>query len=209
MERLSTDRYLQARAFIYDRGRQLERLLFEYDFERAPAWPVLDGLTEYQNDDGGFGNGLEPDSLTQASGALATSVGLAILAHVGAPASHPAVRAAVSYLLTTIDPGSRVWRIVPEAAAIAPHAPWWQQEGLEAVNEALGSYGISCDGWTSWRSSTISGRCRSRTGQGRNVGNAELRKLVEHAEVAPVRTDREYDAAAAARPGAAPARRPE
>lgn len=131
MARLSTERYLQARAFIYDHGRPLERLLFEHDFERAPVWPVLDSLAEYQNDDGGFGNGLEPDSLTPASGALATSVGLALMARVSAPASHPAVRATYQYLRATIDPASRVWRIVPAAAADAPHAPWWEQEGLE------------------------------------------------------------------------------
>lgn len=131
MSRLSTERYLQARAFIYDKGRPLERLLFEHEFERAPAWPVLDGLAEFQNDDGGFGHGLEPDSLTPASGALATSVGLKVLADIGAPASHPLVRAAVDYLQRTIDPVGRVWRIVPVEAASAPHAPWWQQEGLE------------------------------------------------------------------------------
>jgi hypothetical protein len=105
-------------------------MLFEHDFERAPAWPVFDGLVAFQNADGGFGNGLEPDSLTPASGALATSVGLRVLADIGAPASHPMVRSAVDYLRSTIDPVTRVWRIVPEAAADAPHAPWWQQEGL-------------------------------------------------------------------------------
>jgi hypothetical protein len=130
MARLSTERYLQARAFLYDRARPLERMVFEHDFERAPAWPILDGLAEFQNDDGGFGNGLEPDSLTSASSALATSVGLRVLAGIGAPASHPMVRAAVDYLRATLDPVERVWRIVPEAAADAPHAPWWQQEGL-------------------------------------------------------------------------------
>jgi len=130
MARLNTERYLQARAFIYDMGRPLERLLFEHDFERAPAWPILDVLAEYQNDDGGFGHGLEPDSLTPASGALATSVGLKVLADIGAPATHPLVRAAVGYLRATIDPATRVWRIVPQAAAEAPHAPWWEPEGL-------------------------------------------------------------------------------
>lgn len=132
MSRLTTERYLQARAFIYDRGRSLERLLFEYDFERAPAWPVFDSLADFQNADGGFGNGLEPDVATPASSALATSVGLRLLAGIGAPASHPMVRAAVEYLRATIDPATRVWPIVPAAAADAPHAPWWQREGLES-----------------------------------------------------------------------------
>src|SRR5690606_25692944 len=123
--------YLQARAFIADRGRPLERLLFEHDFEQAPVWPVLDELAAFQNDDGGFCHGLEADSLTPASGALATSVALRVLAHVGAPATLPMVRAAVAYLRATVAEDSRVWRIVPVEAADAPHAPWWEQAGME------------------------------------------------------------------------------
>lgn len=131
MSRLSTERYLQARAFIADRGRTLERLLFEHDFERAPVWPVLDELETFQNDDGGFGRGLEPDVLTPASSALATSVALRVLAHVAAPSSLPMVRAAVDYLRATLVENGRVWRIVPQETADAPHAPWWAQDGLE------------------------------------------------------------------------------
>jgi hypothetical protein len=41
------------------------------------------------------------------------------------------VRAAVGYLKATLDPVARTWRIVPEATADAPHAPWWRQEDLE------------------------------------------------------------------------------
>ena len=137
VSRLSTERYLQARAFISDRGRPLERLLFEHDFEQAPVWPVLDELATFQNDDGGFGHGLEPDSFTPASGALATSVALGVLAHVAAPAGLPLVRAAVDYLRGSVVGETRVWRIVPAAAADAPHAPWWSQDGLE---ERFGGY---------------------------------------------------------------------
>jgi hypothetical protein len=131
MQRLTTDRYLQARAFLHDRARPLERAAFEHEFEGGPAWPVFDALATFQNPDGGFGHGLEPDALTGASGALATSVGLHRLAEVRAPSDHPMVRAAVGYLKATLDPVARTWRIVPEATADAPHAPWWRQEGLE------------------------------------------------------------------------------
>lgn len=131
MTRLTTDRYLSARAFLLERARPLERAAFEHEFEGGPAWPVFDALTAFQNPDGGFGHGLEPDARTGASGALATSVALHRLAEVRAPTDHPMVRAAVDYLKATMDPVARTWRIVPEATADAPHAPWWHPDGLE------------------------------------------------------------------------------
>lgn len=133
MSRLTTENYLAARRFLLDRGRTLERLMFEREFEGAPAWPVLDALSAYQNEDGGFGHALEPDSVTPASGALATSVALRLLADMGATAGHPLVVGAVRYLCETLgEDAPGVWRIVPRAAADSPHAPWWQQDGLAA-----------------------------------------------------------------------------
>ena len=130
MPRLTTERYLQARAFLLDHARPLEVALFEHDFEGAPAWPVFDALSAFQNDDGGFGNGLEPDALTPSSGALASSVALRTLVEVGAPASHPMVRSLVGYLTSAFDAASDAWRIVPVDTGDHPHAPWWAQEGL-------------------------------------------------------------------------------
>src|SRR5690606_16717044 len=120
MGHLSTDRYLQARAALHAIARPLELRLFEYHFEGAPAWPVIDALSEFQNDDGGFGHGLEPDAQTTASGAEATSVALLRLAEAEAPASHPMVRSAVAYLERTLDPDTRTWQIVPDATAGPP-----------------------------------------------------------------------------------------
>jgi hypothetical protein len=132
MTSMNRDAYQRARAFLCERARPLERRAFEHAFQGAPAWPVIDELAGFQNPDGGFGHGLEPDALTGASGALATSVALRRLADVEAGPDHPLVRGAVGYLEQTLDPATRAWRIVPEATADAPHAPWWAQEGLEA-----------------------------------------------------------------------------
>lgn len=132
MAHLSADAYRRARSFLQERARPLERHAFEFDFEGAPAWPVFDALAHYRNPDGGFGHGLEPDALTGASGALATSVALHRLAEADAARDHPLVTGAVDYLTQTLDPTTRVWRIVPEATCDAPHAPWWAQDGLEA-----------------------------------------------------------------------------
>lgn len=131
MPRLTTERYLQARAFLHDRARPLELAQFEHDFEGAAAWPVLDALAAFQNPDGGFGHGLEPDSVTPTSGALASSVALRILAAIAAPPAHPMVRSLVSYLLESCDQATGTWRIVPSDTSDFPHAPWWAAEGLE------------------------------------------------------------------------------
>lgn len=130
MPRLDVHHYLQARAALHAIARPLELRRFEHRFEGAPAWPVIDALSAFQNQDGGFGHGLEPDASTTASGALATSVALGRLAEVGAPASHPTVSAAMAYLEATLAASTRTWQIVPDATADAPHAPWWSLDGL-------------------------------------------------------------------------------
>ena len=50
-----------AERFLFAEARLLERRLFATCFRDAPAAGVLDALRGYQNDDGGFGHGLEPD----------------------------------------------------------------------------------------------------------------------------------------------------
>ncbi len=128
---LTAEAFERARAFVRSRARPLERRVFEHAFEGGPAWRLFDALARFQNPDGGFGHGLEPDALTGAGGALATSVALRRLVEAEAGRDHPLVRRAVAYLERTLDPRTRVWRIVPEATADAPHAPWWAGEGLE------------------------------------------------------------------------------
>jgi hypothetical protein len=131
MQRLSADAFERARTFLAAHARPVEVAAFDRAFAGGPAWRVIDALEPYQNPDGGFGHGLEPDALVGPSGALATSVALRRLAEIETPGDHPMVAAATSYLRTTLDPHDRVWRIVPQETEDAPHAPWWDAEGLE------------------------------------------------------------------------------
>lgn len=130
MATLDHDAYRAARSFL-EHGRELEAAVFAYRLEDGPAWHVLDALAAYQNPDGGFGHGLEPDVLTGATSALATSVALRRLAEIDAPSGHALVEGAAAWARRTIDPSARTWRIVPPEADDAPHAPWWDQDGLE------------------------------------------------------------------------------
>ncbi len=112
-------------------GRQLDRRWFEYTFKAGSRAAVIEALVSYQNEDGGFGNGLEPDLRTPASSAIATSLGLHILRDVKAPSNELSVRRAIEYLLKSYDEQRRVWPIIPPEAEDAPHAPWWNYKESE------------------------------------------------------------------------------
>ena len=122
---LSADGASAARRFLVQHGRPLEQALYAFHFERGPADAVLDALTPYQNSDGGFGHGLEPDLQLADSSAIVTTVGLQHLRDVKAGADNPLVQRAIAYLLTTYDPSIQTWQIIPANVDDAPHAPWW------------------------------------------------------------------------------------
>jgi len=112
-----------------ERARPLERALFAQHFEGGDVLAVFDELARFQNDDGGFGQALEPDVRTPSSSALATGIALRMLSELNCPAQEDMVRRAVAYLLHTFDVADRVWRVVPLDTNACPHAPWWYDEG--------------------------------------------------------------------------------
>lgn len=69
----------KAADFIWTNGRLLERRIFEYAFFQGSESAVLNALKAYQNDDGGFGHGLEPDLRAPNSHPLYIEFALRIL----------------------------------------------------------------------------------------------------------------------------------
>ena len=128
MKRLSCGAFDRARQFLKTQARPLDRAMFEHRFEGGSAERVLGELARFQNDDGGFGQALEPDLRTPSSSALATGIGLRILKEVHCPADHPMAHRAVEFLLATFDHQAGVWRVAPPDTNAHPHAPWWHDE---------------------------------------------------------------------------------
>jgi hypothetical protein len=88
------DVFAAAERFVRAEARLLEQRLFDTLFHDAPAGGVVDALRGYQNDDGGFGQGLEPDTRCPASLPIDVEMALQILATVGAPEAGMLQRAA-------------------------------------------------------------------------------------------------------------------
>lgn len=133
---LSVENFARAQQFIRENARLLDVRLFEYEFAGGTAVSVLDTLTNYQNEDGGFGHGIEPDFRLVTSSPMATSVGLQYCVAVDASAEHPIVQKAVQYLLETYDREHEYWPFfVDTAVNDYPHAPWWHTEEIVPPNE--------------------------------------------------------------------------
>ena len=122
---LNKARFAAAEAFVREKGRPLDAALLDLTLGRGSADAVLAALVGFQNADGGFGHGLEPDLASPASSAIATSIGLRILARLETPARRPTVVAAIDWLGGALDREAGVWPIVGQDVELGPHAPWW------------------------------------------------------------------------------------
>ncbi len=128
MHQLSAKSFAKAREFLYRDGRALEQASFAYHFEDGIAKDVLAELSHYQNPDGGFGHGLEPDFCTEASSGEATALALHALGCLGISTGDQVVQSAVQYLLHTYNGLKGGWAIAPPEVNDAPHAPWWHYD---------------------------------------------------------------------------------
>lgn len=122
---LPRERYDAAVAFVRQTGRPLDVALLNDALGEGTAEAALVALSEFQNPDGGFGGGLEPDTQAAASSGIAASIALRLLVRLGATPRHPMVTGVLGWLDETLDRERGVWPIVPREVGSAPHAPWW------------------------------------------------------------------------------------
>jgi hypothetical protein len=98
MKRLTPAAFRLAREFVVTHARPLDRALFAHEFEGASAESVWGALQAFANEDGGFGQALEPDCRLPDSSILATITAFPLLLRTGAPADHPRVSRGIRYL---------------------------------------------------------------------------------------------------------------
>ena len=133
--RLSRENFLKASKFVQANARPVDRAMFEYHFEEGSANAALEELMKYQNDDGGFGNAIEPDFRLKASSPMATSVGLQYCTELGIDSGHPIIEAAIKYLVSTFDTGRDYWPSTFLDVNDEPHAPWWHVDEMSSPDE--------------------------------------------------------------------------
>ena len=129
-----------AREFVHAHGRDIDRALFDFHFGDGSRETVIEALGHYQNADGGFGHGLEPDISSPASNAFATEQALNAIRDTGIPTNHPLVTRVVEYLESSqSDDGD--WPFAPEVYQ-SPIAPWFEHWTFPSMNPSCTIGGV-------------------------------------------------------------------
>ena len=133
---LSKKQIIAINLYIQREARPLDRVFHLFRQGEGSYDAVIQTLQGYQNQDGGFGHALEPDSRLLDSSVLNTTVALQYLTQLPVKGDHPMVKKALNYLIHHYDAAHERWPIVPVTINHVPRAPWWN------VNEETGETGF-------------------------------------------------------------------
>jgi hypothetical protein len=124
---LTRPQFAAAKRFLETQARSLELAQFRYAFEGGTTAAVMAALEEFQNPDGGFGHGLEPDVRTPDSSVICTTIAFQVMRSLALPPAHPCWVRGLDFLVQSYNPETVHWRTIPRSAEQSPHAPWWSQ----------------------------------------------------------------------------------
>ena len=126
-----------ARLFVLRHGRVLERRVYDALFELGDPAGVAAALAAYQNADGGFGHGLEPDKRVPTSQALDVEIAFERLVSVNVRAPKM-VEAACNWLTTISAPSGAVPILMPDIADYPRAGHWTATEYPAGLNPTCG-----------------------------------------------------------------------
>lgn len=123
----------KARSFVYRTARPLDIERWKYLFEDGSQENVLHILQEYQNEDGGFGHGLELDCWNPKSSPIQTWTATEIIREVHLEdRTHPVIQGILRYLFSGDHFDGHIWANTIASNNEYPHASWWNYDSNEA-----------------------------------------------------------------------------
>lgn len=118
--------------YILKNARPLELAVYKYYFENESSQGVVDEISKFQNADGGFGHGLEPDFFNPNSSPIATNDAIITLSRVNAlDKNSDIVKGIVRYLEShdSFNEDKKRWLFAIDSNKDYPHAIWWEKKG--------------------------------------------------------------------------------
>ncbi len=157
---LSEELFDEASDFVLHSARALERNTYNQVFGNGKSDKSLLELKNYQNPDGGFGHGLEPDLRLPYSSPITTTYAFRHVKTLGSntKVARNLIRSGINYFEDTFQNEEGRWFSVPPKVNDFPHAPWWHYDadsGKTTVDEFWGNptaeilaYGLKYDGFS-------------------------------------------------------------
>lgn len=130
--KISQETFRKSGNWVKRNARPLEAARWRFLLEDGSRDDVLHYLAAFQNEDGGFGHGLEPDFWSPHSSPMATWTAGQILMEIRADSNEQIVQKMLTYLVSTYQNETGMWfSSVPENNDY-PHAPhWYWKEGVQ------------------------------------------------------------------------------
>lgn len=131
---MSTKKLRSIREYLFRNGRYLDVARWNFHFEDGDPREVIKALAVYQNNDGGFGHGIEPDNPTPYSNPIATWMAISILRELKFPKfAESMIQKIMDYLVESIHRETLTWNPCSADNDVVPHAPWWDDSGEVSV----------------------------------------------------------------------------
>lgn len=152
MKKLSKNDYQAIRAWVYRNGRYLDITKWRYFFENGSKEEVLIALSFYQNEDGGFGHGIEPDNQNPNSSPFMISMAAGYLSAIDfSDKDHPIMQGISKYLESGANCSERGWAwSIPsnnhypcQAYYLYPNAPWYPA-GAFSAGDIMANLDLIC-----------------------------------------------------------------
>lgn len=123
---LVKEQFELVKRWMYKKARPLDIARLKFHFEGGSVEDVVMALQAYQNEDGGFGNGLEADCLNPNSSPLQTWWATQFLKEVGmTDKKHPVIKGILRYLESGDGTAQNRWQFSVKSNNDYPRAPWW------------------------------------------------------------------------------------
>ncbi len=111
--------------WLYRHGRPIDVARYEYLFLEGSKDTVINALKSYQNTDGGFGHGFEPDSQNPFSTPVQTWMTFEVIDELGLEPNHELVESITEYLLNKAPKKDGFYLATIPSNNSYPHASWW------------------------------------------------------------------------------------
>ncbi|MCL2520148.1 MAG: hypothetical protein FWE37_03990 [Spirochaetaceae bacterium] len=124
----------KTRNYLQTKGRNLDLLRFNYLLGDETGKRVLAELEKYQNSDGGFGRGLDPEMVYALSNPRSTAVAFRIMEEIKVDTNAMAFKA-FNYYRNSYDDNYKGWRPLPEEEMQHENSTWL--DGSMAISWAV------------------------------------------------------------------------
>lgn len=140
---------LKAEQFIKTNARPLEKALYDYYFGNGTRQQAVYRIMNFQNDDCGFCDAIEPDNWNPNSNPIATNDAVMTLFRIGALDEKSRLTERIAHYLSShdsFDEEKKRWLFAIDSNKDFPHAVWWEKkgDGIRGFNPSVSLAAFMC-----------------------------------------------------------------